>query len=48
LTPDNVHDAIVATHPWAVDTASGTELSPGVKDPAKLKAFVRAAELVTA
>jgi phosphoribosylanthranilate isomerase len=48
LTPDNVHDAIVATHPWAVDTASGTESSPGVKDPAKLNAFIRAAELVTA
>ncbi|HEX6712064.1 MAG TPA: phosphoribosylanthranilate isomerase [Thermoleophilaceae bacterium] len=48
LTPENVHDAIVATHPWAVDTASGTELSPGVKDPAKVEAFIRAAELVAA
>jgi phosphoribosylanthranilate isomerase len=48
LTPDNVHDAIVATNPWAVDTASGTEASPGVKDPAKVQAFIRAAELVTA
>src|SRR4051794_13135142 len=48
LTPDNVHDAVVATHPWAVDTASGTESSPGVKDPAKVQAFIRAAELVAA
>jgi phosphoribosylanthranilate isomerase len=48
LTPDNVHDAVVATHPWAVDTASGTEFSPGVKDPAKVEAFIRAAELVAA
>ena len=48
LTPDNVHDAIVAVQPWAVDTASGTEASPGVKDPAKVQAFIRAAELVTA
>jgi phosphoribosylanthranilate isomerase len=48
LTPENVHDAIIATHPWAVDTASGTELSPGVKDPAKVEAFIRAAELVAA
>jgi phosphoribosylanthranilate isomerase len=48
LTPDNVHDAIVAVHPFAVDTASGTEASPGVKDPAKVEAFIRAAELVTA
>jgi phosphoribosylanthranilate isomerase len=48
LTPDNVHDAILAAHPWAVDTASGTELSPGVKDPAKVEAFFRAAQLVAA
>lgn len=48
LTPDNVHDAIRAVHPWAVDSASGTEASPGVKDPAKVQAFIRAAELVTA
>ena len=48
LTPENVHDAIRAVHPWAVDTASGTEASPGVKDPAKVQAFIRAAELVAA
>jgi phosphoribosylanthranilate isomerase len=44
LTPDNVGDAIRATYPFAVDTASGTEAAPGVKDPAKLEAFFRAAE----
>jgi phosphoribosylanthranilate isomerase len=44
LTPDNVADAIRATHPWGVDTASGTEASPGVKDPAKVQAFFRAVE----
>ena len=44
LTPDNVADAIRATHPFAVDTASGTEASPGVKDPAKLTAFFGAVE----
>jgi phosphoribosylanthranilate isomerase len=48
LTPDNVADAIRATHPWGVDSASGTEASPGVKDPAKVQAFIRAAELVPA
>ena len=48
LTPDNVHDAIAATHPWAVDSASGTEAAPGVKDPAKVEAFFRAAEPVAA
>jgi phosphoribosylanthranilate isomerase len=44
LTPDNVSDAVRAIHPFAVDTASGTEASPGVKDPAKVTAFFRAAE----
>jgi phosphoribosylanthranilate isomerase len=48
LTPENVHDAVVAVHPFGVDTASGTERSPGVKDPAKVEAFMRAAELVAA
>jgi phosphoribosylanthranilate isomerase len=42
LTPDNVAAAIAATHPFAVDTASGTEAAPGVKDPAKVAAFVEA------
>jgi phosphoribosylanthranilate isomerase len=42
LTPDNVGEAIAAVHPFAVDTASGTEAAPGVKDPALVKAFFRA------
>jgi phosphoribosylanthranilate isomerase len=42
LTADNVADAIEATHPYAVDTASGTEARPGVKDPEKLRAFAAA------
>ena len=42
LSPDNVADAIAATHPFAVDTASGTEVRPGMKDPAKLRAFAAA------
>jgi phosphoribosylanthranilate isomerase len=42
LNPDNVGEAIAAVHPFAVDTASGTEASPGVKDPAKVAAFVDA------
>jgi phosphoribosylanthranilate isomerase len=40
LTADNVAAAIAATHPYAVDVASGTEAAPGVKDPVKLEAFV--------
>jgi phosphoribosylanthranilate isomerase len=42
LTPDNVGEAISVARPFAVDSASGTEASPGRKDPAKLEAFFRA------
>jgi len=42
LTADNVADAIRATRPFAVDTASGTEARPGVKDPEKLRSFAAA------
>jgi phosphoribosylanthranilate isomerase len=51
LTADNVGAAIAITEPFAVDVASGTESSPGVKDPAKLLAFadaVHAADEVAA
>ena len=44
LGPDNVAEAIAAVHPFAVDTASGTESAPGIKDPALVKAFFRAVE----
>jgi phosphoribosylanthranilate isomerase len=39
LTAENVEEAIAATRPFAVDTASGTEASPGRKDPERLAAF---------
>ena len=42
LTPQNVGAGIVATRPFAVDTASGTEAEPGRKDPARVEAFFRA------
>lgn len=48
LTPGNVAEAIAATHPFAVDCASGTEAAPGRKDPARLEAFFRAAGRVDA
>jgi phosphoribosylanthranilate isomerase len=47
LTPDNVAEAIEATHPYAVDTASGTEARPGVKDPEKIRAFAAAVAATT-
>jgi len=43
LTPDNVAEAIRQTGIHAVDTASGVESAPGVKDAAKVRAFVKTA-----
>lgn len=42
LSAENVAEAIAAVHPYAVDSASGTEAAPGHKDPQKLQAFFRA------
>src|SRR3954449_956465 len=42
MTAENVGEAIAEIHPFAVDVASGTEASPGVKDPEKLRAFSEA------
>ena len=44
LNAGNVGEAIAAVHPFAVDSASGTEASPGVKDPARLEAFFDAVQ----
>lgn len=41
LTPENVGQAIRKVRPYAVDVASGVESAPGIKDPAKLKAFFK-------
>ena len=43
LTPDNVSDAIAQVKPFAVDVASGVESRPGIKDHARLRAFIAAA-----
>ena len=40
LSPDNVSQAIVASRPAAVDVSSGVEKAPGIKDLAKVKAFL--------
>lgn len=44
ITPENVAEAIAMVRPDAIDTASGVESSPGIKDPARVQALVQAAE----
>jgi indole-3-glycerol phosphate synthase/phosphoribosylanthranilate isomerase len=43
LGPENVRDAIAAVRPWAVDASSSLETEPGVKNHARVRAFVEAA-----
>jgi len=43
LGPENVHEAISTVHPWAVDAASSLETEPGIKDHARVRAYVEEA-----
>jgi indole-3-glycerol phosphate synthase/phosphoribosylanthranilate isomerase len=42
LAPENVRAAIEAVHPWAIDASSQLEVAPGIKDHARIRAFVEA------
>lgn len=42
LSPQNVGEVVAALQPWGVDASGSLEVRPGVKDPAKISAFVRA------
>ncbi|GAB4235518.1 MAG: phosphoribosylanthranilate isomerase [Acidobacteriota bacterium] len=44
LDPSNVQEALHLVHPAGVDVCSGVEVSPGRKDPARLRAFVEEVE----
>ena len=43
LGPENVAAAVVEVRPWAVDAVSRLERAPGLKDHARVRAFVEAA-----
>lgn len=45
LTPENVLQAISCVNPYAVDTASGVESTPGKKDEKKVDMFISNAKL---
>jgi phosphoribosylanthranilate isomerase len=44
LVPDNVAEAVRRVRPYCVDTASGVESAPGVKDAELVRRFVERAK----
>jgi phosphoribosylanthranilate isomerase len=43
LGPENVRAAIDAVRPWGVDASSSLETAPGIKDHARVRAYVEEA-----
>ncbi|MCC6445101.1 MAG: phosphoribosylanthranilate isomerase [Armatimonadetes bacterium] len=44
LTPDNVSEAVAEVRPFGVDVISGVEAARGVKDPERVRQFIRRAK----
>lgn len=47
LTPDNVGEAIRIARPYAVDVSGGVEISKGIKDRARMAAFIEGVRRVS-
>jgi len=43
LSPENVREAVERVRPWAVDASSSLETEPGIKNHARVRAYVEAA-----